>query len=501
MATNPSSPTSLQESSDAGGSGISMLDDAHALADHVGVPFVSLYSIIKEAEALKLNSPEKLHGSSQSSRQQSEDAPSVPLQSSAGQVSARIDDLENKQAKIAALKKSEMELELQLKGLRNELAKMNPETLDVSAMLHQNTAVVSGIEDRSSGAGLLECSDPGSLDGVQTQIRKETDPARLVERDNSFAATTAVTAGEGHGEATYDASQLTVMLSGLPGRMCVEVGNACLRQGLRLADAALSGPREVGPRWMKNEIDLVHGSERVTIRVVTADELGAQLKALQEAKSKYGEGLVVVDFTHPSVVNAHAELYATAGVPFIMGTMGGDRDALLKTAESSGVQAFIAPTMCKQAAALELAVVRMAADFPGAFAGYRMDVVESHPSNMADTSMTAKTMVQAFQRLGADTKVDRIQKIRSEEGSMALGIPKHALDSHSFHRFTLTSSDGSARFQMQHEITGFTINAEGTLDAIRFLLSRKMAGDKRHVFCMDDLLAVGQPQYAFSRRR
>lgn len=42
----------------------------------------------------------------------------------------------------------------------------------------------------------------------------------------------------------------------------------------------------------------------------------------------------------------------------------------------------------------------MAEQFPGAFAGYKLDVVESHQRTKADTSGTAKAVVASFQKLG-----------------------------------------------------------------------------------------------------
>ena len=44
----------------------------------------------------------------------------------------------------------------------------------------------------------------------------------------------------------------------------------------------------------------------------------------------------------------------------------------------------------------------MAQQFPGAFAGYDMQVVGSHQRTKVDTSGTAKAIVQSFQKLGVD---------------------------------------------------------------------------------------------------
>jgi dihydrodipicolinate reductase len=46
----------------------------------------------------------------------------------------------------------------------------------------------------------------------------------------------------------------------------------------------------------------------------------------------------------------------------------------------------------------------MADQFPGAFSGYKLNVVESHQRNKADTSGTAKAVVQSFAQMGVDFK-------------------------------------------------------------------------------------------------
>lgn len=46
----------------------------------------------------------------------------------------------------------------------------------------------------------------------------------------------------------------------------------------------------------------------------------------------------------------------------------------------------------------------MADNFPGVFNGYQLQVVESHQRNKADTSGTAKAVVQSFNEMGVDFK-------------------------------------------------------------------------------------------------
>lgn len=57
---------------------------------------------------------------------------------------------------------------------------------------------------------------------------------------------------------------------------------------------------------------------------------------------------------------------------------------------------------CMQVVAFQATMELMAQQFPGAFTGYNMQVVESHQRSKVDTSGTAKAIVQSFQDLGID---------------------------------------------------------------------------------------------------
>jgi hypothetical protein len=54
----------------------------------------------------------------------------------------------------------------------------------------------------------------------------------------------------------------------------------------------------------------------------------------------------------------------------------------------------------------------MAKNFPGAFSGYSLRVVESHQSSKKDTSGTAKAVVKSFQGLGLDFDDSQIELVR-----------------------------------------------------------------------------------------
>lgn len=100
----------------------------------------------------------------------------------------------------------------------------------------------------------------------------------------------------------------------------------------------------------------------------------------------------------------NARFYCKNSLPFVMGTTGGDRAALMEDVKAAGVYAVIAPNMGKQIVAFQTMMEMMAERFPGCFQGYTLKVVESHQRTKADTSGTAKAVVASFQKMGLDFK-------------------------------------------------------------------------------------------------
>eukprot|EP00930_Biecheleria_cincta_P005547 TRINITY_DN106479_c0_g1_i1.p1 TRINITY_DN106479_c0_g1~~TRINITY_DN106479_c0_g1_i1.p1 ORF type:complete len:286 (-),score=68.86 TRINITY_DN106479_c0_g1_i1:83-940(-) len=282
-------------------------------------------------------------------------------------------------------------------------------------------------------------------------------------------------------------SGIVVMMNGLPGAMGHEVSQACIRRGMTIAPVAMTGP------GMPAECQVTEGATTTSVRLVGSDQVEAQREALTDMKKAHGDRLVVIDFTHPTAVNPNAELYNSVGVSFVMGTTGGDRDALMKGTSSSGVYAVIAPNMGKQIVALQATMERMAKDFPGAFSGYKLEVTESHQKTKADTSGTAKAMVSSFQQLGVkDFKHDEIKMLRDDESQRAFGVPQEYSTGHAFHTYTLTSDDGSVQFEFKHNVCGRRTYGEGVADAVEFIAAKCKEKSEKKVFNMIDILEGGK---------
>ncbi|XP_052172955.1 4-hydroxy-tetrahydrodipicolinate reductase 2, chloroplastic [Diospyros lotus] len=270
-----------------------------------------------------------------------------------------------------------------------------------------------------------------------------------------------------------------IMVSGCTGKMGKAVIEAAVSAGLHLVPLSFSSAEESGQtvRVAGKEIQVYGPSDRESILASTFEEY---------------PDLVVVDYTVPAAVNDNAELYCKVGVPFVMGTTGGDRARLYKTVEDTKVYAVISPQMGKQVVAFLAAMEIMAEQFPGAFSGYSLQVMESHQASKLDTSGTAKNVISCFQKLGVSFEMDQIQMIRDPRQQIEMvGVPEEHLSGHAFHMYHLTSPDKTVSFEFQHNVCGRSIYAEGTVDATIFLAQKVRSKADKRIYDMIDVLREG----------
>jgi 4-hydroxy-tetrahydrodipicolinate reductase len=287
-----------------------------------------------------------------------------------------------------------------------------------------------------------------------------------------------------------DDKDVFVMVNGMPGPMATAAAEACLRKGLRLSPAAMTGPN-VEPMTITVYDPVSKKSSDVRLIPSTdTEEIKATIEGL---KTSCGENkLLAIDYTHPSAVNSNALFYVENKLPFVMGTTGGDREKLISDVESAKQFAVIAPNMAKQIVAVQAALEDLASKYPGAFSGYKLACRESHQKTKADTSGTAKAVIDSLTKLSDDKfTYDDIDMIRDDQESVDFGVPEDAIKGHAFHTYTLTSADGTTQFQLQHNVAGRTIYAEGTADAVKFLAKKLRSESEGKVFSMINVLEEG----------
>jgi 4-hydroxy-tetrahydrodipicolinate reductase len=283
----------------------------------------------------------------------------------------------------------------------------------------------------------------------------------------------------------------TIMVNGMPGPMATAAAEACLRKGLRLSPIAMTGP-DVEP-CIITVCDPTTG-KAASVKLIPStqlDELKAAIAGAREAAGGVHK-LLAIDYTHPSAVNANALFYIDNQLPFVMGTTGGDRDKLLADVTAANHFAVIAPNMGKQIVAMQAALQDLAVKYPAAFAGYKLKVTESHQKTKADTSGTAKAVIDSLKLLSDDGfTYEDISMIRGDQEAIQFGVPEEGLKGHAFHTYTLTSADGSVQFELKHNVVGRTVYAEGTADAVKFLSQKLHTEPKGKVFSMINVLEAG----------
>jgi len=270
---------------------------------------------------------------------------------------------------------------------------------------------------------------------------------------------------------------IKVMVNGLPGNVSRKVAAQILKdERFELVPYSLTGPEIQEPEY---------SFESVTMKLIQPGKRKSRIEEIIKSQ----EGFLSVDYTHPSAVNSNAKFYCGYGLPFVMGTTGGDRKKLEETVVSSSIAAVIAPNMAKQIVGFQAMMAYAADTFPGLFKGYALEIRESHQKGKADTSGTAKAMVGYFNELGVSFSEDQILKMRDPTVQKTQwGIPEQYLAGHGWHTYTLVSEDQTVRFEFTHNVNGRMVYTHGTLDALLFLSAKVDAGVKGKMFNMIDVL-------------
>jgi 4-hydroxy-tetrahydrodipicolinate reductase len=270
---------------------------------------------------------------------------------------------------------------------------------------------------------------------------------------------------------------IKIMINGLPGNMATIVVKQALADGaFDVLPYSLTGPEiEAATHSVSGRsFELIHPTQRE-----------AKIAAVAAAAEK----LICIDYTHPTAVVANAAFYCQNGLPFVMGTTGGDRKLLEEKVCASAIPAVIAPNMAKQIVGFQAMMAYAAETFPGLFGGFTLAIKESHQKGKADTSGTAKAMVAYFNAMGVPFTADQIAMERDPDRQAHVWhIPAEYLTGHGWHTYALDSQDETVHFEFTHNVNGREVYAHGTLDAVKYLYEKVKAGIGGQVFSMIDVL-------------
>jgi 4-hydroxy-tetrahydrodipicolinate reductase len=272
-------------------------------------------------------------------------------------------------------------------------------------------------------------------------------------------------------------NRIKVMINGIPGNVAVVIAkHTMMDDRFELIPYSLTGPEITGNNYTLNNF---------SINLLSPDERDAAIIGI---KGNEGE-FISIDYTHPAAVNGNAEFYCKHRLPFVMGTTGGDRKLLTDTVTEASISAVIAPNMAKQIVGFQAMMEWCANAFPGLFTGYSLEIKESHQKGKADTSGTAKALVECFRNMGVDCSEKNIIKERDPEIQKKIwNVPEEFLGGHGYHQYTLISEDKTVKFKFGHNINGRDVYVQGTLDAVVFLNHKIKESVQGRVFSMIDVL-------------
>ncbi len=247
--------------------------------------------------------------------------------------------------------------------------------------------------------------------------------------------------------------KILVIVNGLPGKMATAVAEAVIDSPeMELLAYSLTGPE------IESKVVMV---KNMPINLCRPDEKNQLLQG--------GVPNIIVDFTHPSAINENVSFYTKNKIPFVLGTTGGNLEFITEKVKAAGSIAVAAPNMAKEIVAFQAMMEYAAENFPGVFKGCELEVVESYQQTKADTSGTAKAVINSFNKLGIPFTVDQIEKKRSRVDYDALGIPLEFWSGHGWHTYTVRKPDNSVFFQFIHNVNGRAAYIGGVMEAINFL--------------------------------
>eukprot|EP01041_Mallomonas_annulata_P004979 gene4979-9952_t len=281
-------------------------------------------------------------------------------------------------------------------------------------------------------------------------------------------------------------SDIAVMINGMPGPMAVETAKACVDRGFRILPVGFTGTKE------PVDFTVVGKDKSTTVRLVGGPGIVDDANDILTKLKDENPNMIIVDYTHPSAVLNNLKCYVGNNCDFVMGTTGEDPARIAEEFSKGSNYAVIAPNMAKQIVAIQAALLAMVKRFPKSFSSYTLTVTESHQSSKADTSGTAKAIVNHINELtGHKFGFEEIKMLRQKDQQLAFGVPETHLGGHAFHTYSLVSADGSTSFQLQHNVCGRRIYAEGTADAVEFLDNIRRNKPEKHQYNMIDVLESG----------
>jgi len=291
---------------------------------------------------------------------------------------------------------------------------------------------------------------------------------------------------------------MIVSVNGLPGKMAQLVARQIVKGDPhrhypnRLFPHALTGPEiEQTVFDMSVLCPEFQSMSEFKIQLYPPDKRGDYLDQLLIYSHDCMGYVAAVDFTHPEAVMDNVRFYCENDIPFILGTTGVDYAEVEKLVQQSNTCAVAAPNFAIPIVLMQSAIEFLAGHCLNSLRGYRLEVVESHQAGKADTSGTAKVLVESFEALGARfVEGDSIHMVREPEVQRVMGIPEEHLGGHGWHTYTLINEQEGVKLEFTHNVNGRNVYVEGVMEALEMLESALEGGHSGEYLTMHDAIGI-----------
>ena len=288
-----------------------------------------------------------------------------------------------------------------------------------------------------------------------------------------------------------------VMVNGLPGKMANIIARGIIDKHdaeYHLYRDSLTGPDMPEMVTIK---DLGIGSI-VNVKLVAPEEHGDFLKRV-DCQYHSVKPLYAIDFTKgEGVANRNAKMYCENQIPFVMGTTGADYELIRQMAEETKTPCVTYPNMDKRLIAWMLGVDSMAKEYPNAFYGTKISLLETHQADkvnadgLPETSGTMKHMLGNLSALSGKemTKADIISIRDPMIQSRLMDVPDNWIGWHAYHVFDVydgPESSPTSQETLTFKRHGGESYRQGPMTALEFLVNGK---NKSFFNTMPDVMAA-----------
>lgn len=263
-----------------------------------------------------------------------------------------------------------------------------------------------------------------------------------------------------------------IFISGLPGKMATLIAEALAQnESYDLLPQGMSSRRH-------NFEHFIVGERKILLR--------------DFCPNNPEPGTIAIDFTTPQNATLNAIRYSLLGIPFVMGTSGGDRTRLADVVRNSEISAVIATNMDPQIVGRQIEIDDIAVANPGLFEGATVRITEIHQPSKKDVSGTAIAFRTQYESHGA-LPSGEIESIRDDPDSPRVqeifgNVDLDQQKGYAYHHVVVTDSDGNTIHDFETRVIGREVYVVGTLMAVSFLVRKMREGSKGEVFTMSDVI-------------